>query len=79
MRQVIIELDEETLRRLDEVAPARARRRSEFIRGAIRRALDSVEERRMAEAYRNYPDESIESLDLATWELPARKPGRRRR
>jgi metal-responsive CopG/Arc/MetJ family transcriptional regulator len=35
---------------LDRAAPTRDRRRSELIRAAIRRALDEVAERRMAEA-----------------------------
>ncbi len=69
MNQVLVELDEETLRRLNAVAPPRARKRSEFIREAIRRALDRLVEEQMEEAYRRAPQDSAEvDLDPSTWE-----------
>ena len=40
MQQVLVELDDRTMARLNRVAPPRARKRSEFIREAIRRALN---------------------------------------
>ncbi|MBL8949437.1 MAG: ribbon-helix-helix protein, CopG family [Myxococcaceae bacterium] len=77
MHQVIIELDDATITRLNKVAPARARKRSEFIREAIRRALNEVLERDMERAYREQPDRRAEpAFDAETWE-PA--PKRRRR
>ena len=39
MKQLLIEIDEDMATQLERVAPARSRRRSEFIRAAIRRAL----------------------------------------
>jgi delta-aminolevulinic acid dehydratase/porphobilinogen synthase len=40
--QVIIELDKAMSEDLERVAPSRDRRRSEFIRAAIRKALDQA-------------------------------------
>jgi predicted transcriptional regulator len=82
MKQILIELDEDMASRLEQVAPARSRRRSEFIRSAIARALSEAEEGRTAEAYRRQPDAGDEAyLDPRVWE-PAtryRKAVRKRR
>jgi predicted DNA-binding protein len=72
MKQVLIEVDDDTAHRLERVAPARSRRRSEFIRAAIRKALAEVEEQRTAEAYRQQPDTDPAYLDPSVWEPPAR-------
>lgn len=72
MKQVLIEIDEETAGRLERVAPARSRQRSEFIRNAIRKALAEIEEQRTAEAYRRQPDADAPYLDPRVWESPAR-------
>jgi predicted transcriptional regulator len=78
MKQILIELDDETLARLERVAPARARRRSEFIRAALSKALWEIEERATAEAYRRQPDSVADApLDPGAWE--PRKPTRRRK
>ncbi len=79
MNQVIVELDHRTMQRLNAIAPAKARRRSEFIREAIRRALDAVAEAEMEAAYRLQP-QADEDLDLSeTWEpAPKRKKARAR-
>ncbi len=77
MKQILIELDAETAERLDRVAPGSARRRSEFIRAAIRRALWEVEERATEEAYTRQPDTTEGAyLDPRVWESPAK--GKRR-
>jgi len=80
MKQLLVELDEVTAAKLEEVAPGRARRRSEFIRKAIRQALWDLEERATAEAYGRYPDSVTETdLDETVWEKssrPRRKRGR---
>ena len=78
MKQLLIQVDDETARRLERFAPARSRRRSAFVRGAIRKALWDAEERATAEAYGRLPDTSEEPFDPATWE-PAPKQRRRRR
>lgn len=74
MQQVIIELDERTMARLNRVAPPSARKRSEFIREAIRRALNERLEQDMERAYREVPQDGVElDLDPATWEAAPRK------
>jgi predicted DNA-binding protein len=81
MKQLLIEIDPETAARLDRVAPSRSRRRSEFIRAAIRRALWEIEERATEQAYRRQPDSADDTyVDPAVWEsqAPRRKRGHRR-
>ncbi len=56
MKQVIVELDDEILRKLEEVAPARSRKRSEFIRLAVRKALWEIEEKATQDAYARQPE-----------------------
>ncbi len=79
MHQVIIEVDDRTLERLNRVAPARARKRSEFIREAIRRALNERLEQEMEAAYRTQPQDGQDpDVDPQTWEpAPSRKRKRR--
>jgi Arc/MetJ-type ribon-helix-helix transcriptional regulator len=77
MRQIIVEIDEGTAEELERIAPSRARKRSEFVRRALRRALDDEAERRMADAYRRQPDDAEpELVDPEAWEPP--KPATRR-
>ena len=79
MKQIIVELDDATARSLEQVSPARSRRRSEFIRMAIRKALWDLVERKTAEAYARAPDAAAEAyFDPRAWEAP-REPRRRRR
>ena len=77
MKQVLLELDDETAARLDEVAPAR--KRSEFIRAAIRRALLEVQERATEAAYGRHPDTEPVHFDAALWEVHEPKPAYRRK
>jgi predicted transcriptional regulator len=78
MKQLLIEVDDEVAAKLEEVAPGRTRRRSEFIRNAIRRALWQIEEAATAEAYRRQPDSSADAyLDPRAWEARPRA-GRKR-
>jgi Arc/MetJ-type ribon-helix-helix transcriptional regulator len=77
-RQIIVELDEGIAQELERIAPSRARKRSEFVRRALRQALDAVVEQRMADAYRRQPDNvEPEIIDPVAWE--AREPSTRRR
>jgi len=81
-RQIIVEVDESTAQELERIAPSRARKRSEFVRRALRQALDAEVERRMADAYRTQPDNAeAEVIDPEAWESrkPATPPRRRRR
>ena len=76
MKQLLIELDDEEAAKLEKVAPGRTRRRSEFVRMAIRRALWDLEERATAAAYERQPDSTADIyLDARAWEA---KPLRRR-
>jgi len=69
MKQLLIELDDEDVAKLERVAPARSRRRSEFIRAAIRRALWDLEEQATAAAYARQPDSPAALyVDAAAWE-----------
>ncbi len=74
MKQVILELPDETAAELELVAPGHARQRSAFLRTAIREALDRAAEERMAAAYRAQPDDSEPAyLDPAAWQPPTPK------
>ena len=79
MKQLLIEVDDDVMKRLEQVAPGKARQRSEFIRSAIRRALWELEEHATAEAYGRQPDPPIDVyLDAKAWEPnPNRKKSRR--
>jgi predicted transcriptional regulator len=78
MKQLLVELDDEIAAKLEQVAPGRARRRSEFVRMAVRRALWDLEEQQTAEAYRRMPDSAAEAhVDPAVWE-PRRRRGAQR-
>jgi len=74
MKQLLVELDDETSEKLERVAPGRSRQRSEFVRNAIRKALWELEERATAEAYRRQPDSADECyLSPEVWEPPDKK------
>jgi len=79
MKQLLIEVDQEIARGLDRVAPGRTRRRSEFVRNAIRKALWELEERATAEAYAQQPDSANDAyFDARVWDT-AKSSARRRR
>lgn len=72
MNQILLEIDEATFARLERVAPSRSRKRSEFLRAAIQRALWEIEEKETRAAYLKSPDTDREAVfDPATWEAPA--------
>jgi predicted transcriptional regulator len=78
MKQLLVEVDDDTFRKLEEIAPARSRRRSAFIRGAIQKAIGEAQERATAEAYRRMPDAASDAwFDPRVWEPKA--PGARAR
>jgi predicted transcriptional regulator len=80
MKQLLVEVDEGTWARLEQVAPARSRRRSIFIRAAIHKAICEAQERATAEAYGRIPDSADDAwFDPRVWEPPPAARGRRRR
>lgn len=80
MKQVLIEIDDEIAKRLEQVAPARSRQRSDFVRMAIRKALWEREECATAAAYRRRPDSAADAyLEPRVWEPSARRKRARRR
>ena len=81
MKTLIVEFDDEIVAKLEQVAPGRARQRSEFIRNAVRKALWEIEEQATAEAYRRQPDSEADAyLNPNVWEtrLKIRRPRKRR-
>ena len=68
MKSLLIEVDDALAGRLERVAPARSRRRSEFVRAAILKALWEAEEQATAEAYARQPDSPDTEFDPAVWE-----------
>ena len=77
MKQILIEVDDDLAEKLEQVAPSRSRRRSEFVRHAIRQAIWDLQERETAEAYRQQPDSDREAyIDSSVWEP---QPRRRRK
>jgi predicted transcriptional regulator len=81
MKSILIELDDEVAARLEQVAPGRSRRRSEFIRTAIQQALWHLDEGATAEAYRRQPDSPDAYVSSEVWEpaVVQKKPRARRR
>jgi predicted transcriptional regulator len=68
MKSLLVEVEDELASRLERVAPARSRRRSEFVRAAILKALWEVEEQATAEAYARQPDSPDAPFDPTVWE-----------
>jgi predicted transcriptional regulator len=68
MKQILVELDDLVAEQLERVAPARSRKRSEFVRRAIQEALWALDERRTGEAYRAAPDDEAAWIGAEAWE-----------
>ncbi len=68
MKALLVQLDEATHRALSRLAPPSSRRRSQFIREAVRRAVRGAEYARMREAYLAKPDAEAEADDWSTAE-----------
>jgi hypothetical protein len=69
MKQILVELDARCARDLERVAPAKKRMRAEFVRLAIRRAIDEALDRATAEAYCERPlGHELTPADLVGWD-----------
>lgn len=81
MKQILVQLDDRTAQKLEAVVPGRSRKRSEFIRQAIAKALLELAEHQTRAAYARVPDDEA-VFDAAQWADATevlRKPKRRRR
>jgi metal-responsive CopG/Arc/MetJ family transcriptional regulator len=67
MRSVLVQLDNETYRALNKVAPPAQRKRIEFIRRAIKEAIRREEYQKIRRAYQAQPDSSA---DADAWSNP---------
>ena len=67
MRSVLVQLDDETYRSLNKVAPPEQRRRIEFIRKAIKDAIRREEYQKIRRAYETQPDSGA---DVDDWSNP---------
>ena len=65
MPSILIQLDEQTMKSLDRIAPAAKRQRAEFIRQAVKQAIRRREYEEINEAYARQPDTSEDADDWA--------------
>ena len=69
MKTILVEIDDRSARDLERVAPAKKRRRAQFIRHAIRHGIDLALDRKTAEAYAVLPlAGDLSGADLAGWD-----------
>ena len=68
MPSILIQLDDATYRALNQIAPAAKRKRTEFIRQAVKEAIRRQEYARIREAYRKQPDSAADSDDWSSCE-----------
>jgi predicted transcriptional regulator len=68
MPSILIQLDDATLKSLNEIAPAAKRQRAEFIRQAVKEAIRKREYERIREAYLRQPDSAAEADDWSSAE-----------
>jgi predicted transcriptional regulator len=68
MTSLLIQLDDATAKKLERIAPARQRKRADFIREAVKEAIRNHEYARMREAYRLQPDSAEEADDWSSAE-----------
>lgn len=68
MKALLVQLDDQTLEALNRVAVPDKRKRSEFIRQAIRQAIRRAEYHAMRQAYLKKPDSVADPDDWSTAE-----------
>jgi predicted transcriptional regulator len=66
VRSILIQLDDATYKALNQVAPAAKRRRTEFLRQAVKEAIRRQEYARIREAYRKQPDSAADGDDWSS-------------
>ena len=77
----MIQLDDATAAQLEKVAPGSSRKRSEFLRGVIARAVHDTLELGTRKAYEKWPDEApvVAAGDWADEEEAVRPLGKKAR
>jgi predicted transcriptional regulator len=65
---ILVQFDDATMRRLNQVAPSAKRQLTEFIRRAVKDAIRRQEFARMRAAYRRQPDSAAEADDWSSAE-----------
>lgn len=81
MKSLLVQLDEPTFEALNRIAPAAKRKRAEFVRAAIRKAIREQEEERTRLAYLAQPDSETEAddwSDVEPWDAAVKKARKKR-
>ena len=65
---LLVHLDDATCKALERIAPARQRKRAEFIRQAVKAAIRNHEYAQIREAYRRQPDSAADADDWSSCE-----------
>jgi len=68
MPSIRVQLDDATYKALNQVAPAAKRKRTEFIRQAVKEAIRKQEYARIRKAYIQVPDSTAEADDWSLFE-----------
>ena len=67
MKNVLVRLDDETVKQIDQAAPPGRGARAEFIRSAIRAAIYRIESDRIEESYLRDPQVFVDGGDWDGW------------
>jgi len=67
IKSIQVQLDDEMIAQIDQAAPARRGARVEFIRRAIRAALNRIESDRIEESYRREPQVFVDGGEWDGW------------
>lgn len=67
MAQILVQIPDQMLADLEAVAPGSSRKRSQFIRLALQKALMEVRDVSTVEAYRRQPDDGADYFDPREW------------
>jgi metal-responsive CopG/Arc/MetJ family transcriptional regulator len=68
MQSILISLDKWTLETLNEIAPPGQRKRADFVRKALRKAIMAEMEERSRAGYERIPDDEPIADDWSSWE-----------
>jgi len=68
MPSILVQLDDATFKALERIAPPAKRKRTQFIREAVKSAIRRQEFARMREAYGKQPDSAEEADNWANCE-----------